>query len=145
LLSKHPSAPFNPDIANAFFRSGQIEAWGRGIERMLQTCLEAGRPSPVLQVESIGVWVTFPFAPVQVTTPRKPVEMPVEMPVETRVKTPEKILAALNARPDLTLAGLASSIGKSLSAVERATARLVREEKLRFVGPKKGGHWEVLE
>ncbi|MBK8386176.1 MAG: winged helix-turn-helix transcriptional regulator [Candidatus Accumulibacter sp.] len=66
-------------------------------------------------------------------------------PVETRVKTPEKILAALKARPDLTLAGLASSIGKSLSAVERATARLVREEKLRFVGPKKGGHWEVLE
>jgi ATP-dependent DNA helicase RecG len=141
LLSKHPSAPFNPDIANAFFRSGQIEAWGRGIERMLQTCLEAGRPSPVLQVESIGVWVTFPFAPAQVTTPRKPVETP----VETRVKTPEKILAALKARPDLTLAELASSIGKSLSAVERATARLVREEKLRFVGPKKGGHWEVLE
>lgn len=141
MLSKHPSAPFNPDIANAFFRSGQIEAWGRGIERMLQTCLEAGRPSPVLQVESIGVWVTFPFAPVQVTTPRKPVETP----VETRVKTPEKILAALKARPDLTLAGLASSIGKSLSAVERATARLVREEKLRFVGPKRGGHWEVLE
>ncbi len=44
LLSKHPSAPFNPDIANIFFRSGQIEAWGRGIERMLQTCLEAGQP-----------------------------------------------------------------------------------------------------
>ena len=145
MLSKHPSAPFNPDIANAFFHSGQIEAWGRGIERMLQTCLEAGRPSPVLQVESIGVWVTFPFAPVQVTTPRKPVETLVETPVETLAKTPEKILAALKARPDLTLAELASSIGKSLSAVERATAKLVKEEKLRFVGPKKGGHWEVLE
>ena len=113
MLSKHPSAPFNPDIANAFFRSGQIEAWGRGIERMLQTCLEAGRPSPVLQVESIGVWVTFPFAPVQVTTPRKP------------VKTPEKILAALMARPDLTLADLASSIGKSLSLHMGRVARLV--------------------
>jgi ATP-dependent DNA helicase RecG len=145
LLSKHPSAPFNPDIANTFFRSGQIEAWGRGIERMVQTCLEAGRPSPVLQVESIGVWVTFPFAPAQVTTLRKPVETLVETPVETLAKTPEKILAALKARPDLTLAELASSIGKSLSAVERATAKLVKEEKLRFVGPKKGGHWEVLE
>jgi hypothetical protein len=28
LLSKHSSQPFNPDIANAFFRSGMIEAWG---------------------------------------------------------------------------------------------------------------------
>ena len=116
----------------------------RGIERMVQTCLEAGRPSPVLQVESIGVWVTFPFAPAQVTTLRKPVETLVETPVETLAKTPEKILAALKARPDLTLAELASSIGKSLSAVERATAKLVKEEKLRFVGPKKGGRWEVL-
>ncbi|WKZ64033.1 MAG: ATP-binding protein [Saprospiraceae bacterium] len=26
--SKHPSMPYNPDIANAFFRSGYIEAWG---------------------------------------------------------------------------------------------------------------------
>lgn len=76
-----------------------------------------------------------------VKTPRKPVEAPVETPIETLVetlaKTPEKILAALKARPDLTLAELASSIGKSLSAVERATARLVKEEKLRFVGPSR--------
>jgi len=98
-----------------------------------------------IMVAVIGVWVTFPFAPAQVTTLRKPVETLAETPVETLAKTPEKILAALKARPDLTLAELASSIGKSLSAVERATAKLVKEEKLRFVGPKKGGHWEVLE
>lgn len=30
LLDKHPSKPYNPDIANAFFRSGYIESWGRG-------------------------------------------------------------------------------------------------------------------
>ena len=26
LLTKHPSKPYNPDIANAFFRSGYIES-----------------------------------------------------------------------------------------------------------------------
>ncbi len=35
LRGKHPSRPFNPDIANAFFRAGLIEAWGRGIERII--------------------------------------------------------------------------------------------------------------
>lgn len=35
LLSSHRSFPYNPDIANAFFRSGEIEAWGRGIERII--------------------------------------------------------------------------------------------------------------
>ncbi|MBT5269672.1 MAG: transcriptional regulator, partial [Candidatus Marinimicrobia bacterium] len=27
LLRKHPSKPYNPDIANAFFRAGMIESW----------------------------------------------------------------------------------------------------------------------
>ena len=34
LLAPHYSQPFNPDIANTFFRAGEIEAWGRGIERI---------------------------------------------------------------------------------------------------------------
>lgn len=38
LLSKHESIPYNPDIANAFFRAGLIESWGRGIERIVETC-----------------------------------------------------------------------------------------------------------
>jgi hypothetical protein len=40
---------------------------------------------------------------------------------------------------------VAEAVGKSLSAVERASANLVRVGKLKYVGPKKGGHWEVFE
>ena len=39
---------------------------------------------------------------------------------------------------------VATKIEKSLSAVERASAKLVKDGKLRYVGPQKGGHWEVL-
>ena len=35
LLSSHRSMPYNPDIANTFFCAGEIEAWGRGIERII--------------------------------------------------------------------------------------------------------------
>ena len=38
LKGKHPSRPFNPDVANAFFRASMIETWRRGIERMLEAC-----------------------------------------------------------------------------------------------------------
>jgi len=31
-----------------------------------------------------------------------------------------------------------------LSAVERASAKLVKQARLRYVGPRKGGRWEVL-
>ena len=38
LLGPHQSQPPNPDIANPFFRTGEIEAWGRGIERIFAAC-----------------------------------------------------------------------------------------------------------
>ena len=60
-----------------------------------------------------------------------------------KVKTPELILAVLAEAPALTLKEVALRIGKSTSTVERAVSTLVKAGQLRFVGPRKGGHWEV--
>lgn len=38
LTQKHPSKPFNPDVANTFFRAGYIECWGRGTIKIINTC-----------------------------------------------------------------------------------------------------------
>ena len=46
LLTGVRSNPHNPLIANGFFRSGQIEAWGRGIEKMKTGCLADNLPEP---------------------------------------------------------------------------------------------------
>ncbi len=61
LLEKHASQPFNPDIANVFFRAGMVESWGRGIERIMQACRDARVPTPELRYEQTGLWVIFPF------------------------------------------------------------------------------------
>ena len=42
LQKKHPSIPYNPLVASAFFRAGYIEAWGRGIEKINNECKKAG-------------------------------------------------------------------------------------------------------
>lgn len=135
LKRKHASLPFNPDIANVFFRAGEIEAWGRGVERIFTACQMARLPSPEIRLESSGIWIVFRFLPA----------VKVETRVETRAKTPEQILEVLSSNPTLTLAEVAGTIGKSTSAVERAAAKLSEEGRLRFVGPKKGGHWEVIK
>lgn len=62
LLAPHYSQPFNPDIANTFFRAGEIEAWGRGIERIFEACRKEGAPEPQLRHEANGLWLEFPFA-----------------------------------------------------------------------------------
>ncbi|MDD4969475.1 MAG: ATP-binding protein [Paludibacter sp.] len=59
LLVKHPSKPYNPDIANALFRSGYIESWGRGTLKMINECIKAGFPKPNYYYDMSGFWVEF--------------------------------------------------------------------------------------
>ena len=55
LMATHASAPHNPGIANAFFRAGMVEAWGRGIGSIVRACEAAGTAQPRWDVEPGGL------------------------------------------------------------------------------------------
>ena len=58
-----PSEPHNSRVAHAFFRTGLIEAWGRGIQQIRERCAEAGNPTPLWAREPGGVLrLRFPFS-----------------------------------------------------------------------------------
>jgi ATP-dependent DNA helicase RecG len=57
LLEKHASRPYNPDIANALFRSGYIESWGRGTIKIIKECKQAGIPEPIFSYYSSDILV----------------------------------------------------------------------------------------
>jgi len=59
LFQKHSSKPRNPDIANAFFRSGYIEAWGRGTIKIIEQSKKHGLPIPEFNNEGSDFWVIF--------------------------------------------------------------------------------------
>lgn len=59
LLDKHSSQPRNPDIATTFFRSGYVESWGRGMDKMRNLCLEAKIPLPQLSCKGNDFWTVF--------------------------------------------------------------------------------------
>ncbi len=59
LMQKHSSIPYNPDISNAFFRAGYIEAWGRGTIKIIEQCKEHGLPSPEFKNTGKDFWVIF--------------------------------------------------------------------------------------
>ncbi|MDD6880971.1 MAG: putative DNA binding domain-containing protein, partial [Firmicutes bacterium] len=42
LLGPHTSEPYNPNIARVFYLAGYIETWGRGVEKIFETCEELG-------------------------------------------------------------------------------------------------------
>jgi len=59
LLQKHSSKPRNPDIANAFFRVGYIEAWGRGTIKIIEKSKKHGLPTPEFKNEGSDFWIIF--------------------------------------------------------------------------------------
>lgn len=58
LFESHPSSPYNPLIANTFFRSGDIESWGRGYKRILEAVSAYRLLPPKLEMLS-GLMITY--------------------------------------------------------------------------------------
>ena len=51
LFSVHESKQLNPNIAAGFFRSGLVERFGSGIQKIVDFCKENGNPEPVYNIQ----------------------------------------------------------------------------------------------
>lgn len=45
--------------AQAFYRAGHIESWGRGIDKTRQACGANGNPTAEFDIDSTGMMVTL--------------------------------------------------------------------------------------
>ena len=69
LFLAHESQPWNPLIANVFYRRGIIEQWGRGIAQMVDLATSAGLPKP--EIEDVSGNVTVRFRPSSYVPPQR--------------------------------------------------------------------------
>jgi len=136
LLKEHPSIPFNPDIATAFFRAGLIEAWGRGTLKILRECQNAGLPTPVFSYDPSGFRVEFLKSLVKGSE---------KSSVKGSEKSSVKIIELMKANRLITIAELSESLALSTRTIEKHIAKLKEDQRIERVGADKGGHWEVIE
>jgi hypothetical protein len=61
------------------------------------------------------------------------------------VKSAGKILKLLGEFPEITRERLAAEVGLSVRGIEKNLAQLKSAGKIRRVGGRKGGHWEVVK
>ena len=136
LIQKHPSVPYNPDIANTFFRSGFIESWGRGTLKIIQECKDAGLPVPEFKYDMSGFIIEF----------QQPAEESSgKSSGKGSGKGSGKILELIKGNKDITIPELAEKLDISTRAVEKQLRNLQSAEKLARIGPPRGGYWEVIE
>jgi ATP-dependent DNA helicase RecG len=165
LTRSHASHPWNPLIAQAFYRRGIIETWGRGTLKVAELMRAAGLEPPVMTVRAGGaVVVTFDVAAARkargwlveedegamVKTPLKTQQKTQgktqqKTQGKTQQKTTDLVLAALRQAPAKSREELALQLNKSESAIYHAIRKLRESGRLQRIGPDKGGHWKVLD
>ena len=59
LAGPHLSKPRNPLIADTFHRTGAVEIWGRGTNRVIEECRRYGVPPPTFEESGGSLYVTF--------------------------------------------------------------------------------------
>ena len=132
LTQKHGSRPHNPDIAATFFRAGEVEAWGQGIERIQTYCADYGCPAPEWRFDGAGIWTVFFNKPDP------------DRGEKTREKTREKIVKAIKDNPTITSKELATLTEITVKGIEWQLKALQVQGIIRRVGPAKGGYWEII-
>ncbi|MCF7913502.1 MAG: winged helix-turn-helix transcriptional regulator [Candidatus Cloacimonetes bacterium] len=109
---------------------------------MKNACLEAGVPEPEVEIESGGYWLKFTYK--ELLSELTPITTVKTLPETLPEKTKDKIIVLLKYNPNLTLEEISRIINMSISAVKRATKKLQDEGKIKRLGAKNDGRWEVI-
>lgn len=160
LMSKHTSQPRNPQMAEAFYRAGFIEAWGRGIEKIVNGFKAEDLTPPTFSIEQGGVTVHIPrekFVAIsmggttdinqhkgsdKIESNRYKTDT---KPIQTNTKTIQKkvILEMIRKNSGISMDEISRTLSITKSSVQRRLEALVKEGCIRHIGPTNGGHWEV--
>jgi len=135
IKGKERSILRNPRIAEALFQSKDIERWGSGLKRISDECADNSVRVEFSILKS-GFLVAFRRKPAKDLSP--------SARGKTRGKTWEMILTLIRQTPAITVDELARSIGVSAKGVEWNIQRLKAQGRLKRVGSRKAGRWEVV-
>ncbi len=131
LTKRHYSCPYNPLIAGAFTKAGEMEKWGRGIEAMVQACKAA--QLPMLKYEYKGSYaLTFRMRNGDTAS-------------QATSSLPKSILALMKQSPTITRTQLADQLRVGVRTVDNHIRRFKSQGLIKRVGPDKGGQWVVKE
>lgn len=144
-MEKHSSEPFNPNIAHVYYLAGFIESWGRGIEKICESCREDGVPLPEYDITGNSVMIKF-IAPedriVQGPSKNKNANGTVNGTVNLSSKEIQ-ILELLVEDPAYTYQALADKLGIGRKAVFGRIKKLKEKGILERVGSDKTGYWKI--
>lgn len=140
LMEKHDSIPYNPEIANVFYRAGFIENWGQGVQKICDECRGIGADLPKYKLTGTTLQIWF-----------KALESAL---IETS-KTPnrhdggidgdlaDKIIELIRTDDTVTVSAIAKSLGIPKRTIEREMKKLRDSERVTREGGNRYGRWKI--
>ncbi|MCD8074640.1 MAG: winged helix-turn-helix transcriptional regulator [Lachnospiraceae bacterium] len=163
LFEKHSSKPYNPKLANTFFKSGMIEAWGRGFDKIRRGCEEYGGPLPKYEFSG-GVMVLCNACDLYLQLMRengsKGTQKEDAEKHETTGRLSEKLseklaeklsdkemelLKLLVEEPACTTSNIAEKLGVSRVTITKRLRNLKDKGIIVRVGSDRKGYWKIME
>lgn len=147
LLTGVRSNPHNPLIANGFFRSGQIEAWGRGIEKMKNGCAADNLPEPEFTILPNVFSISFHIRnnnKTQGVNHHESVGINVGLSVGIN-ETQKQILNLMIENPQITAEEIATKVSITKRRVESNIRKLRTLGIIERVGARKSGYWVIKQ
>lgn len=128
LKKTHLSIPRNILLANVFYKAGFIESWGSGTLKIIEYCKKSGVKEVLFNDENNFFSITF-IANVPENVPENRLEV---------------ILYNLKQKPETTIDELCKILKVTDKTIKRDLEKLKRENKIKRIGPDKGGYWEII-
>lgn len=152
LYKKHFSKPYNPLIAQTFFKAGFIESWGRGFEKVKIECEQSNTPLPEIEIKSSGVMVKCNPSNIYMDLLNEMKSKNVQINVHKNVhinnyenltKIEKQILDIILDNPQITQINIANKIKTTPKTVQRGIATLKENKIIERIGSNKKGYWKI--
>lgn len=140
LKTHHLSRLRNKLMANVFYRSGQIESWGRGTLKILENAREGGYPEPEFEDFMDGILVRFGKRnfDTEISSVRDKNDK------IAGIKHADKVLALIQKNSFVTNEEIGNFLAMSDRNVRRILADLVKARIIERKGSRKTGEWMIL-
>jgi ATP-dependent DNA helicase RecG len=146
LMQPHDSIPYNPDIANVFYRAGYIETWGQGIQKICDECVALGAELPKYEIIGTGLRVYFPaLKSALIDQPKVPKGHSAKTDGALDDTMALRIIEIIRSKPDITLDQLSAEAGIARRTLVRYMSGLKDAGRIERIGGKRYGHWQKNE
>ena len=127
------------DISEVFFKSGLMEAWGRGIPDIFDLCKENGLPKPEFELANGFVYLTIRFK--QSLTPYLSggVNDGERGGVNALGESLKQVYDLIHGNPGIKANQIAERLGRSINTIEKQLSRLKEKSQIEYRGSAKTG------